>query len=117
MIRSTRLRISIVALAAAGVVAGATTAFSAGTAVKVTATEMKFALSKSSVPKGAVSFNVTNKGAVDHDFKISGKKTAMLKAGKSGVVKVTFAKAGKYAFECTVPGHKAAGMKGTLTVK
>ena len=24
--------------------------------------------------------------------------------------------AGTYTFECTVPGHAAAGMKGTLTV-
>lgn len=117
MIRSTRLRISIAALAAATVIAGATTAFSAGSSVSVTATEMKFTLSKTSVPKGSVTFKVANKGAVDHDFKIAGKKTAMLKAGKSGAVTVTLAKAGKYAFECTVAGHKAAGMKGTLTVK
>jgi uncharacterized cupredoxin-like copper-binding protein len=117
MIRSTRLRVSIAALAAAGVVAGATTALSAGSAVSVTATEMKFKLNKTTVPKGAVTFTVANKGAVDHDFKIAGKKTAMLKAGKTGKVTVTLAKAGKYAFECTVAGHKAAGMKGTLTVK
>ena len=25
--------------------------------------------------------------------------------------------AGEYAFDCNVPGHKAAGMVGTLTVK
>jgi uncharacterized cupredoxin-like copper-binding protein len=25
-------------------------------------------------------------------------------------------KPGTYTFECTVPGHAAAGMKGTLTV-
>jgi uncharacterized cupredoxin-like copper-binding protein len=117
MIRSTRLRVSIAALSVAGVIAGATTAFSAGSAVSVTATEMKFKLSKTTVPKGSVTFTVANKGAADHDFKIAGKKTAMLKGGKTGKVTVNLAKAGKYAFECTVPGHKAAGMKGTLTVK
>lgn len=117
MIRSTRLRVSMAVLAAAAIATGATTAISANSTVGVSATEMKFALTKTTVPKGTVTFNVKNKGKVDHDFKIAGKKTAMLKAGKAGKLKVTFAKAGKYAFECTVPGHKAAGMKGTLTVK
>jgi uncharacterized cupredoxin-like copper-binding protein len=29
---------------------------------------------------------------------------------------VTFLKAGKYPYLCTVTGHAAAGMKGTFTV-
>ena len=61
-------------------------------------------------------FKVTNKGALSHDFKISGRKTRMLSTGKSATLR-TILKKGKYAFLCTVPGHAAAGMKGTLTVK
>jgi azurin len=41
-------------------------------------------------------------------------------AGAGETVEVTFtapAKAGKYDYLCTFPGHFAAGMKGTLTVK
>lgn len=41
-------------------------------------------------------------------------------AGGGETVDVTFtapAKAGKYDYLCTFPGHFAAGMKGTLTVK
>ena len=41
-------------------------------------------------------------------------------AGGGETVEVTFtapAKPGKYDFLCTFPGHFAAGMKGTLTVK
>jgi len=41
-------------------------------------------------------------------------------AGGGETVDVTFtapAKAGKYDYICTFPGHFAAGMKGTLTVK
>ena len=29
---------------------------------------------------------------------------------------MNFAKAGSYPYLCTVPGHAAAGMKGTFTV-
>ena len=78
--------------------------------------ELKFTLSKKTIAKGVTTFKVTNKGKLDHDFKIAGKKTVMLKAGKTATLKVTL-KAGKFAFLCTVPGHAAAGMKGTLTVK
>ena len=87
------------------------------TNVTVTMTEFKFKLSKASAPKGAVAFKVTNKGKVPHDFKISGKKTKLLVPGKSQTLTVTFTKAGKQAYLCTVPGHAPSGMKGTFTVK
>ena len=83
------------------------------TTVTVTAKEFKFTLSKRSVPKGAVTFKVTNKGKLPHDFKISGKKTPLLKPGKSATLKVTLSKGSK-AYICTVSGHAAAGMKGSL---
>ena len=79
--------------------------------------EFKFTLSKKIVPKGVTTFKVTNKGAISHDFKIAGKKTPALKTGKTATLKVTFKKAGKFPYLCTLPGHAAAGMKGTLVVK
>ena len=39
----------------------------------------------------------------------------MLKPGKSSTIRVTLPKGGK-KYLCTVPGHAAAGMKGTLKV-
>lgn len=78
--------------------------------------EFKFVLSKKTVSHGAVVFTVTNKGKLPHDFKIAGKKTALLGPGKSGKLTVTL-KAGKYPYRCTVAGHVAAGMKGVLSVK
>lgn len=91
-------------------------------ATKVTVTagkpaELRFTLASKSVTKGAVTFAVTNRGKLKHDFKIAGKKTPLLSPGKSATLKVTFNKAGRFAFLCTVPGHAAGGMKGTLTVK
>jgi uncharacterized cupredoxin-like copper-binding protein len=113
------LRLFVAVLAVAGALAapafGAQSHASA-TSVSVTATEFKFKLSKTSVPHGTVTFTVTNKGSVGHDFKIGGKKTPVLSPGKSAKLRVTL-KAGKAAYLCTVPGHAAAGMKGTLTVK
>jgi uncharacterized cupredoxin-like copper-binding protein len=85
--------------------------------IKVTATEFKFVLSRRSVPKGTtVIFKVTNKGKLEHDFKINGKKTKLLKPGQSTTLKVVFKKKGKLGYVCTVAGHAAAGMKGVFGV-
>jgi uncharacterized cupredoxin-like copper-binding protein len=91
---------------------------SAATTITVTATEFKFALSKATVKRGTtVTFKLVNKGKLPHDFKIAGKKTPTVAGGKTATLKVTFAKAGKFPYLCTVPGHASAGMKGTFTVK
>ena len=88
---------------------------SASTTVAVGMTEMKFTFSKKVVPAGTVTLKLTNKGFLPHDIKIAGKKSPRIAAKKTGVLKVIL-KPGKYAYLCTVPGHAAAGMKGTLTV-
>ncbi len=92
------------------------------TATKVTIaagspSEFRFKLSKLAVRTGVVTFVVTNKGHLPHDFKIAGKTTKLLKPGKSQTMKVTFKKKGSYRFLCTVSGHAAAGMKGTFRVR
>src|SRR5258705_13334906 len=83
---------------------------SAVTTVKVTATEFKFKLSRTTVPVGTVVFQVVNRGKIKHDFKIAGKKTPLIRPGKSATLKVVFHKKGRYAYLCTVPGHAALGM-------
>ena len=85
------------------------------TSVSVTATEFHFKLSKTKVPHGKVTFKLMNKGHIAHDFKIGGKKTPKIQPGKSATLKVTLKK-GKQKYLCTVPGHAASGMKGTLKV-
>jgi uncharacterized cupredoxin-like copper-binding protein len=89
------------------------------TVVSVTAgkpSELKFTVSKKTVTKGKVTFKVTNRGALEHDFKIGGKATPKLKPGKTATLTVTLKK-GKAPYLCTVPGHAAGGMKGVITVK
>jgi uncharacterized cupredoxin-like copper-binding protein len=113
-----------VALAAAALVTGLTSALPATGAGRVSAVtvtagkpaEFHFGLTKKTVPKGTVTFLVVNKGNVPHDFKINGHKTKLLTPGQAQTLKVTFLKTGKYPFLCTVTGHAAAGMKGTFTV-
>ena len=78
--------------------------------------EFHFTLSRKTVPRGAVAFKVTNKGSLPHDFEVGGKKTGLLAPGKSQTLTVTFRKAGRYPYLCTVAGHATAGMKGTLLV-
>ena len=83
------------------------------TTVTVTMREFKFTLSRKIVPRGTVVFKLENKGTLGHDFKIAGKKSKLIGKGKTGKFTVTLTK-GKKAYLCTVPGHAAAGMKGTL---
>lgn len=104
-----------VALAVTGT-AGAGGAGSTTTKVSVKMTDFAFALSKKRVPAGTVVFRVVNSGEIVHDFRIAGKKTPIYETGESGVLRVRLAKPGEYGFVCTVPGHVAAGMKGTLKV-
>jgi uncharacterized cupredoxin-like copper-binding protein len=115
------LALTVVAAAAllSALPAAARQSSAKATVVAVTAgqpSEFRFKLSKTSVPRGKVTFTVTNRGNLPHDFKIAGKVTPLLQAGKTAKLVVTLKK-GKYAYLCTVSGHAAAGMKGTLTVK
>jgi nitrite reductase (NO-forming) len=114
-----RLIASALVLAAltAGSAGAATQRSAATTTISVKAGEFYFKLSKHAIAKPAtVVFAVKNVGRVAHDLKIAGKKTALIKPGKSAKLKVVFKKAGKYRYLCTVPGHAAAGMEGTFVV-
>ena len=85
--------------------------------VTVDMREFSFAVKPRTVAKGLVVFTVTNKGAIGHDFRIGGKKTPVLAAGGRATLRVTFRKAGRYPFLCTLPSHSTAGMRGVLVVK
>src|SRR5512133_2272408 len=108
---------ALIALAVLAMPALASSSHATGTTVKVAALDtLKFTLSTKTVPHGSVTFVVTNKGQLGHDFKIAGKKTPVLKHGQTAKLTVTL-KAGKYPYSCTIPGHAAAGMKGVITAK
>jgi uncharacterized cupredoxin-like copper-binding protein len=68
---------------------------------------------------GKVTIDFSNSSPVEHDVAIAqGSAVAgqtPVFTGGSKTLTVTL-KPGKYSFYCTVPGHRAAGMEGTLTV-
>jgi uncharacterized cupredoxin-like copper-binding protein len=89
----------------------------AATTVQVQGGEFFFKLSTKSLAKpGKVTFVFSNVGHVQHDFKIDGKVTPLISPGKKATLVVTLKK-GSFPYLCTVPGHAAAGMKGSFTVR
>jgi len=86
------------------------------TAVAVTAKEFRFTLSRTTVPHGETVFTVVNHGQVAHNFWIDGNATPQIQPGHSATLRVTLDR-GTFTYVCTVPGHAAAGMKGSLTVR
>jgi plastocyanin len=85
-------------------------------AITVKAHDIGFDVGEIKTAPGPLTVTFQNTGAQLHDFKIDG-TTLFLKANggdtKTGTVTLT---KGTYNFECTVPGHKQAGMKGTVVV-
>ena len=73
-----------------------------------------------SAPTGNVTFKFTNESSTPHDFVVEQDgqelaKTDVITEGND-TTQATLA-AGKYTFFCSVPGHRQAGMEGTLTAK
>jgi plastocyanin len=70
---------------------------------------------------GNVTINFDNKQSLQHDVAVadsSGKVIGQTDLVSSGTANATVdLQPGTYTFYCTVPGHKDAGMEGTLTVK
>ncbi len=119
---------SIAALAAVAITAlalvqpaGARTepqARASATTIQVGAKEFSFKLSAKSIARpGKVTFAVKNNGDETHDFSINGKQTKLLQPGTTAKLAVSFKKAGRYRYLCTVPGHAAMGMRGVFTVR
>ena len=108
------LGVALATLVAAAPVAASPSAAKA-TTITVKMKEFKFILSKQTVPHGTVTFKLVNIGKLAHDFRIAGKTSKLIQPGKTGKFVVTLRK-GSHTYNCPVPGHTAAGMKGKLTV-
>jgi plastocyanin len=82
--------------------------------------QLKYSTSSLTAKAGAVSIDFTNMAPLSHNLTIESSSHAVLGAtptfqGGSKTLSLNL-KAGVYKFYCSVPGHRMAGMEGTLTV-
>lgn len=97
------------------------------TCTEVALSEWQLAPSSLEAPAGAVCFIVRNDGTVSHDLGLRREGAAadaaeqlfvtrLLAPGGSQTVTWRIA-AGRFTAYCDVPGHEAAGMKGTVAAR
>lgn len=86
--------------------------------IKMDASEFKFEPAMLTVKAGQpVRVIVSNTGVLEHTFTITdlGVDTK-LPVGQTATVEFTSTKSGTFELFCSVPGHREAGMVGTLVV-
>ena len=83
--------------------------------------DLAYTTTSASTKAGKVTIDFNNPQALTHDVAIetsSGKEAGATELIASGEDSTTVdLKPGTYTFYCSVPGHREAGMEGTLTVK
>jgi plastocyanin len=87
--------------------------------VELKTVDIAFEPKEFTIPAGTdVVVTITNEGALEHDFHVDdlGVASDLLGNGESTSVTIN-GEAGTYEFYCGVPGHKEAGMVGTLTIE
>jgi plastocyanin len=90
--------------------------------VVVKMTDFKYDPNTITHAHGSITFFLENNGTSAHDLTIfdsSGKQISgseLVQPGNDSSYTVTLSTPGTYQFWCTQPGHKDAGMTGTLTI-
>jgi plastocyanin len=83
--------------------------------------DLAFDQKDASAKAGSVTIDFDNQQSLQHDVKIedsSGQELGGTDLVSSGTATATVdLQPGSYTFFCSVPGHREAGMEGTLTVK
>jgi plastocyanin len=90
----------------------------AAASATATAVDIDWKEKRLSASAGIVEVTLENEGRIPHTFVIEGHERRLrlnARAGgtDSGTIEL---EAGEYVFYCDVPGHRAAGQEGTLTV-
>jgi plastocyanin len=90
-------------------------------AIEAASSGLAYASKTATAEAGTVTVDFTNPQSVGHDVAIEDSagetlgQTETISEGESSTS--VELKPGTYTFYCTVPGHREAGMEGTLTVK
>lgn len=99
-----------------GETGGTETGDDGGASFTVSAKEFVFDPATLAVPADEeVTIELVNGGAVEHDFTIDELSVKIATAATETASATLTAAAGTYTFYCSVPGHREAGMEGTLT--
>lgn len=93
-----------------------------GSTVKISADPsgaLKYEQTDVSATAGSITIDFTNMSSLPHDVTIEGNGAsgATDEITNSSTSTTVDLDAGTYTFFCSVDGHRAAGMEGTLTVK
>jgi plastocyanin len=82
--------------------------------------QLAYASKKATAPAGQLEIDSKNDANIPHDIAIEGngvnEKGQEVTDGGTSKIEVDL-KPGTYTYYCTLPGHRAGGMEGTLTVK
>jgi FtsP/CotA-like multicopper oxidase with cupredoxin domain len=82
------------------------------------ASDLKFDTKELRLPgPGEVKVELQNAGLIDHDLTIEGTRFKLFaRPGQTTDAPLKVDKPGTYAFYCDLPGHREAGMSGTLVI-
>jgi plastocyanin len=82
--------------------------------------QLRYQFAAATAPAGKVTIESKNDAPIPHDIALEGNgvndKGPVVQGGGTSKFAADL-KPGTYTFYCSVPGHEAGGMKGTLTVK
>jgi mono/diheme cytochrome c family protein len=107
-------------LASAVKAAGGGTAVEKGGVISIPADpggQLAFSDSKATGTAGAVTIEMPNKSGTQHDIVIDGLGRGEVVSQGTSSFKASLDAGKTYTYYCSVPGHRQAGMQGTLTVK
>ena len=91
----------------------------AASRLEFTAVDIDYRRAEATASPGEVRVTLTNEGTIEHSWLVEGHEDDLrLYVPTSGATdEGTFTLGpGAYTFYCDIPGHRAAGMEGTLTV-
>jgi plastocyanin len=79
--------------------------------------QLAFSAAKATGTAGDVTIEMPNKSGTQHDIVIDGLGKGEVVSDGTSSFKASLEAGKAYTYYCSVPGHRAAGMQGTLTVK
>ena len=90
----------------------------AGQTLEFVAIDIDYSQAPTEAAAGPASFSLANEGAILHNVVLEEPgDVVVVEAPGGGTETGTFTlEPGEYTFYCNVPGHRAAGMEGTLAV-